>query len=300
MAIPRIYRAQDAAIALKSKGYERTLIIAYKATLIDVQNSIAQAYTKLPKVGEANYFAEMAKYSRLANLESEITGEIAKLTGQTTRTITRAVEKQYGESYLRTGFILERETGAKLAFGILDKPAIQRAVENPLDTVGFINRVKENQAVMVRQVREQLTRGLISGDSYQQMAKRITDRFDVGANKALTVVRTETHRVVQKGRLDAFEQAASRGVILKRQWVSATDSRTREDHGAADGQAVLMEEPFIVGGERLMYPGDPAGSPENVINCRCATIGVIEGYEPNFTSVRHEHPANYEEWLKQK
>jgi len=29
-----------------------------------------------------------------------------------------------------------------------------------------------------------------------------------------------------------------------------------------------------VGGERLMYPGDPSGSAENVINCRCA-VGHI-------------------------
>ncbi len=50
------------------------------------------------------------------------------------------------------------------------------------------------------------------------------------------------------------------------------DSKTREDHAEADGQEVGMDEPFDVGGEQLMYPGDPAGSAGNVINCRCTVI----------------------------
>jgi hypothetical protein len=37
---------------------------------------------------------------------------------------------------------------------------------------------------------------------------------------------------------------------------------------------VPIDEPFIVSGEELMYPGDPSGSAGNVINCRCA-IGYV-------------------------
>jgi hypothetical protein len=36
-----------------------------------------------------------------------------------------------------------------------------------------------------------------------------------------------------------------------------------------DGQKVGINEMFIVGGENLEFPGDPFGSPGNVINCRC-------------------------------
>lgn len=47
------------------------------------------------------------------------------------------------------------------------------------------------------------------------------------------------------------------------------DGRVRPAHLVADGQEVPEGEPFIVDGELLMFPGDPKGSPENVINCRC-------------------------------
>ena len=54
--------------------------------------------------------------------------------------------------------------------------------------------------------------------------------------------------------------------------MSMHDSKVRDDHAEADGQEVGMDEAFDVGGEQLMYPGDPAGSAGNTINCRCTVI----------------------------
>jgi hypothetical protein len=31
-----------------------------------------------------------------------------------------------------------------------------------------------------------------------------------------------------------------------------------------------------VGGEELDYPGDPAGSPENIIQCRCSQTAIVK------------------------
>lgn len=52
-------------------------------------------------------------------------------------------------------------------------------------------------------------------------------------------------------------------------WNSMNDDRTREAHADADGQEQPVGTPFDVMGEQLMYPGDPDGSDENTINCRC-------------------------------
>ena len=45
-------------------------------------------------------------------------------------------------------------------------------------------------------------------------------------------------------------------------------------HRAANGQTVGIHEDFIVGGAALAFPGDPAGPPEEVINCRCVSVPV--------------------------
>ena len=52
-------------------------------------------------------------------------------------------------------------------------------------------------------------------------------------------------------------------------WVAILDARTRPDHALANGQRQPVGSPFSVGGETLRYPGDPAGSPSNTVNCRC-------------------------------
>lgn len=54
-----------------------------------------------------------------------------------------------------------------------------------------------------------------------------------------------------------------------KRWISRDDSRVRPAHHDADGQTVPVADTFTVDTEALMYPGDPAASPENGINCRC-------------------------------
>lgn len=67
---------------------------------------------------------------------------------------------------------------------------------------------------------------------------------------------------------------------LTKTWRSQGDSRVRRepkskfDHLEADGQVVPLDQPFVVSGEQLMWPGDTSlgASLGNVINCRCSAI----------------------------
>lgn len=52
-------------------------------------------------------------------------------------------------------------------------------------------------------------------------------------------------------------------------WNAVDDEATREAHADADGQVVTVGDTFTVDGEDLAFPGDPAGSDENTLNCRC-------------------------------
>lgn len=57
-------------------------------------------------------------------------------------------------------------------------------------------------------------------------------------------------------------------------WVTVGDEVVRPHHAEASGQSVPSEEPFLVRGERLMYPGDSTlgAALDNVINCRCSAV----------------------------
>lgn len=126
----------------------------------------------------------------------------------------------------------------------------------------------------INQVKDIISSGVDEGLSEINLAKRIKDRAPIlSISRAQTIARTETHAAANYAAQEAVE---STGIEARREWVSAENDRTRESHSEANGQVVGLKETFIVDGEDLMYPGDPSGSPENVINCRCAVVFIFD------------------------
>ncbi len=73
--------------------------------------------------------------------------------------------------------------------------------------------------------------------------------------------------------VDAFKSELGDVDIMKR-WDSQGDIRTRSTHLTADSQVRSSDEPFDVGGFKLMYPGDGSlGAPlKERARCRCASF----------------------------
>lgn len=79
----------------------------------------------------------------------------------------------------------------------------------------------------------------------------------------ITVNMELIRRVLLQGR---DPQGATAGSIV---WVAHHDERTRPTHLAADGYAAKPGGLYQVGTEWLRFPGDPAGSPAETMQCRC-------------------------------
>lgn len=129
-----------------------------------------------------------------------------------------------------------------------------------------VTRITENTRANIRKILATSRRDNLTN---RETAKRISTEIGGDRMRATTIARTETHSAGQRGEFEAYSAA---GVKVKKEWGSTEDGRTRPDHAAADGQLVEMDEPFIVGGEELRFPGDPQGSARNIINCRCVTL----------------------------
>lgn len=78
------------------------------------------------------------------------------------------------------------------------------------------------------------------------------------------------------GGLEGYRQNEA---VTGKGWMCSFLEDSRDAHMAADGQEVGIDEDFIVGGERLAYPGDDRGSASNTIECKCATYPVVGGTE---------------------
>lgn len=118
-------------------------------------------------------------------------------------------------------------------------------------------------------IQQALADGVANGASIDDLATSVQDVFDVASrSRAQTIARTE---VISASNGSASLAAAQlpADVAAAQEWISTRDERTRDDHADADGQVVAMGATFDVGGEALLYPGDPGGDGGNVINCRC-------------------------------
>lgn len=92
--------------------------------------------------------------------------------------------------------------------------------------------------------------------------------------QALRIARTET---TASANFSAMATASKSKLLLEKEWISVQDNRTRVtpyDHFDMNKQKQDLDKPFLVGGEEIMYAGDPNASAGNVINCRCSVAFV--------------------------
>ncbi len=131
---------------------------------------------------------------------------------------------------------------------------------------------------MRQRIKSQVTLAVLGGKAPYEAMRGVDVILGTKATTGVSyrserIVRTEMGRMQSAATQLRFEGLAKLLPQLKKQWMATHDDRTRRyprdafDHLAADGQVVDVDKPFIVSGEKLMYPGDPAGSPGNVINC---------------------------------
>ena len=140
---------------------------------------------------------------------------------------------------------------------------------------GLYTKLGEDVGYLKRSIRAELSRGIASGSTWNEMALRIAkgmnSPFRKAYNNAIRIARTEGHRIQNEAALDGQHEAKKKGADIVKQWDATLDSRTRPEHREADGQIMELDEPFDVGGEKMQAPG-VGGSAKNVCNCRCCLL----------------------------
>ncbi len=145
----------------------------------------------------------------------------------------------------------------------VSNPAVQEIINNQaIKLADDVNTHTQDR------IRDELKASLSNGEGIDQAQKRIEHIFDV-ADKARTerIARTEIIRATNSGAMFTYKEAN----LEEKEWISTRDADVRDKH-QIDGEKVGINEKFSNG---LMFPGDPDGSPDNTVNCRCTISGVV-------------------------
>jgi hypothetical protein len=239
----------------------------------------------------------MSKYNRFQALEQQIQGELKGLHVKTAKIIRKSLDENVKQAYNWTGYAVESETGVNFKFGLMPKSQIEAAIENPMDKIGWPGRNKEQIKNLNATVKQTITQSLILGESYENAQARLAKSLNIGAGKAMRILRTETHRAQVEGRLFGIDKtligAKTLGVRAYKIWVNTLDDRTRDSHlNMTDAKAGKDGLFTLPSGVKTRGPG-LSGVAEEDINCRCTVRLIFPDFQPDYEAMEGMDASAY-------
>lgn len=201
-----------------------------------------------------------------------------------------AVNAAYAE------YCVEKQSGIELYGGIYTEADVRRRLAGNPEMIVFpsVDRAKDRRWNRQR-ITAEMMQGIMRNIPAESLADCLREVTDGAYASAMGTARALITAAENGGRQYVFSLAWDAAVPMRKMWDAVEDHRVRASHKAADGQTVDMDAPFIVGGEALMYPGDPSGSPWNTKNCRCCMVISAGGI-----GIGTWGANDFDEWLKRK
>ena len=131
----------------------------------------------------------------------------------------------------------------------------------------------------VKKMNAEVLQGILQGEPMDKIASRLSKVTGMNETAAIRNARTMVTGAENKGRQDSYKRAEEDGIVMKREWISTNDSRTRHWHAELDGVEVDIDEPWENEFGEIMFPGDPSADPANTYNCRCSMRSIVKGFK---------------------
>lgn len=294
------YLAQARRIAEhREAGAEKAIRKEFRELLKSLKSYIADVHEQYAADDGSLSYADLQKAGYDARFLEEIESRISVATPKVARELHQLVNDTYELSYKS---MVEGVDKVLAGAGIDDvfsnavaitPEQIMKVVKNPIMEVAL----EKNHRDIVYDIKQAVAVGLMNGDRYATVARKISvalDKENGPYKNAMRIARTEAHRVREAGNMDAAQsvdkemQGTSTGLRMVKTWRTMKDERVRPqsrrrskkggwtskmgngpNHMKLEGQTVLADEPFdLLDGNKADAPGQ-SGVAGHDINCRC-------------------------------
>ena len=250
----------------------RGLKAVYRQAIRDCEQRIRQLSTRsdLENIQSIVY---QTKYQQA--IRGQLEGALNLLHTNEFTTISDYLNAAYQDGFLGALYDLQGQ-GIPLLFPMDPVQVTQAVLTDSKLSKPMYTRLGEDVNTLKLAVRAQISRGIASGATWNEMAQELAQNmvnspFQTAQYNALRIARTEGHRIQQQSQYDAMVKAKQHGADLVKEWNATLDARTRPDHMSLDGQIREIDQPFTMGSLKAQYPGD-FGRPEQDIHCRCCAL----------------------------
>lgn len=199
-----------------------------------------------------------AKITRLQALQDAINVELTKVTHEYQMTLEDTLIGLFTDQYKEVSELLG------IMAPVINREAIKTIIEYPYAGKMFSDRIWDNKDALVKHIKQNLTAGIIRGDSIQKMSRQLKKDLNVLYYQAERLVRTETNYAMNQGHLKGY---ADSGVVEKYEFLAAIDSRTSKLCKNQNGKVYKLSDAVVGVNFPPLHP-----------HCRSTVIPILEDW----------------------
>ena len=256
----------------------------------ELNTFVGEAYIKYADVDGLLTVAELQKKAKLAwflkEIDKHCNNYLPGVSDEIQKTVNAAYEKCY------KGMVEAVKESYDMSELKVRPEVMKTAINNNIEKLTLPDLLEKNRKEVVYNIKQAISIGLMNGERYEKITRELTDKLDIGYNKANNIVRTETHRNIEGGLMDGAiecqKELAGSNLVHVAIWRTMGDERVRPNrrvktkkgwktyysknganHVKMEGQIVRVGEKFkLESGVYATCPGS-SGTARNDCRCRC-------------------------------
>lgn len=268
---------------------EKKIRSIYKQLLKELTAFVAETYTKYSDGNGMLTVSDLQRSAKLAWFLSEIDKNCNEYLPDVSKEIQKLIDMVYEECYI--GMVEAVNMAYDLSELKVRPEVMKSAISNNIEKLTLSALLEKNRKEIVYEIKQTVSIGLMNGERYDTMSRRLVERLDFSYGKANNVVRTETHRNVEAGIMDGALETqkalSGSGLVHTATWRTMEDERVRPqrryhkktgwktkisgkaDHTKMEGVTIIVGDKFKL--EPNVYASCPgmSGTARNDCRCRC-------------------------------
>lgn len=250
---------------------ERRIKRAKDEAMKELKSELADLYEEYGTDGALTKDA-INKYNRMEKLEKKIAEIAQKSWRETNKEMTSQLRKSFTDTARETAVIVR--DGVDKPFKSLNSISksfnTTKSINNEMAGLVWRDRNKQHRDKLIYDINSTIKKGLSNGETYSTMARKLTEINNVDRNKANTIIRTETKRVINEAQRETLDKVKDAGVVMVKTWNTVNDERVRDSHADLDGVTIPYDDDFTTRlGNSGFGPQQLNDDGEDSINCRC-------------------------------